>query len=99
MATTGETPSFGGATYAIGATGPALARAIEDQGGNAIIVASLEAAIDMACSDAHDGDVLLLSPGCASWDQFTNYIARGDCFAQYLEAVLGPMPHVPDPRA
>ncbi len=42
---------------------------------------SLEEAITVAHSIARPGDVVLLSPGCASFDMFENYQARGEVFA------------------
>jgi UDP-N-acetylmuramoylalanine--D-glutamate ligase len=44
--------------------------------------ATLEAAFDWAVSQSAPGDVVLLSPGCASYDWFPNYEARGDAFTR-----------------
>jgi len=44
------------------------------------ICQTLEAAVMAAGADAQRGDVILLSPACASFDQFTDYEARGDAF-------------------
>lgn len=37
---------------------------------------------------AEDGDVILFSPACASFDQFENYIQRGAYFTALVEATL-----------
>ncbi|MEN0019537.1 MAG: Mur ligase family protein [Planctomycetota bacterium] len=66
------------ALYAMGTTGPALVRAA---GEDARSCDTLDAAVACALDEASDGDVLLLSPGCASWDQFDNFEHRGQVFA------------------
>ncbi len=41
---------------------------------------SLEEAVDVAGSVAVAGDTILLAPGCASFDMFSSYEARGEAF-------------------
>ena len=41
---------------------------------------SLEEAFELACKQASSGEWLLLSPGCASFDQFSGFEERGDQF-------------------
>ena len=47
-------------------------------------------AIRQAMAAAQPGDVVLLSPACASFDQFRDYEARGDAFRQIVHALLEP---------
>ena len=49
-------------------------------------VASLEDAVILAAKIAEEGDSVLLSPACASLDQFKNYQERGD---KFTAAVMG----------
>tara|TARA_R110001592_G_scaffold363371_1_gene685658 strand:- start:279387 stop:280757 length:1371 start_codon:yes stop_codon:yes gene_type:complete len=49
------------------------------------IVASMNEAVRSAASQSGPGDVVLLSPACASFDMFTGYINRGEVFCQAVE--------------
>lgn len=84
-------PSLG-RLYAIGATGPRLA------GANVSLCGTLEGAVAEAQGRLQPGDILLLSPGCASWDQFTNFEARGERFAELVrERIPASARHCPAP--
>lgn len=74
------------AVFCIGAMGPKIAEMMTaDAQTNATAIyrcGDLATAVTMAKGIAVDGDVVLLSPGCASYDQFVNFEARGDLFAK-----------------
>jgi UDP-N-acetylmuramoylalanine--D-glutamate ligase len=50
-------------------------------------VSSLEEGVSMASKIAREGDTILLSPGCASYDRFRDYQQRGETFRQIVEAL------------
>lgn len=48
---------------------------------------SLEAAVKLAFSNSQTGDVVLLSPACASFDMFENFEQRGEVFKQAVQGL------------
>ncbi len=68
------------------------AEIIDVQIGRALVTRRLETienAIEHCFQHGAAGDVLLLSPACASFDQFDNFEARGDHFRQLIQAREG----------
>lgn len=64
-----------------GGDGVAIARRLEDEGIAVDRQGPLAEAVARARGLAGPGDVVLLSPGCASFDEFKNFEHRGDVFA------------------
>lgn len=81
-------PGFGHVVhaYTIGEAGPLFGRLLEgempvEQSG------TLDAAVRAAAAKAQPGEAVLLSPACASFDQFRDFEARGDAFRAAVEAL------------
>jgi UDP-N-acetylmuramoylalanine--D-glutamate ligase len=75
------------AVVLIGRDAPALAAALAHVGVRLAQAASMEEAVDVSYELAHKGDAVLLSPACASFDMFRNYVHRGEAFAQAARAI------------
>ncbi len=50
---------------------------------------AMQQAVEWAATQAQPDDVVLLAPGCASLDMYTDYAARGDAFAAAAKALTG----------
>ena len=73
------------AVYVIGETADELARAIPDT----IRAGGLATAVERAATAAQPGEVVLLSPACASFDQFESFEQRGEVFRALVQDLEG----------
>jgi UDP-N-acetylmuramoylalanine--D-glutamate ligase len=71
--------------YLVGAAADELAAALDAAGRPYVRAGDLPAAVARANVDAEPGDVVLLSPATASYDQFPNFEERGETFRRLVE--------------
>jgi UDP-N-acetylmuramoylalanine--D-glutamate ligase len=81
------------AVLLIGRDAPVLERALAGSRAAVERCGTLDAAVARAASLARTGDAVLLSPACASLDQFANYVERGERFAALVRARTGERAH------
>ncbi|MFH1747463.1 MAG: UDP-N-acetylmuramoyl-L-alanine--D-glutamate ligase [Planctomycetota bacterium] len=70
----------------IGQTGGQLADLVNAAGGSAELCGDLATAVAACRARAQTGDSILLSPACASWDQFDDYRVRGAEFTRLAQS-------------
>jgi len=80
-----DLPANVASIYLIGEASDELAAALDSAGRAYERAGDLATAIARAAAAAEPGDVVVLSPACASFDQFTNFEERGDTFRRLVE--------------
>ena len=73
--------------FLCGATGPQIRAAVESCGGELpemVDCGKFENAVKAAASAAENGDVVLMSPASASFDEFKNFMVRGEFFKKLI---------------
>jgi UDP-N-acetylmuramoylalanine--D-glutamate ligase len=75
--------------YLIGEAAEPLADDLAQAGVPFLLATTLERAVGEAASAARPGDVVLLSPACASYDQFRDFEHRGEEFRRLVENLQG----------
>ena len=78
-----------GRAYLIGETAEELAEALERGGVPYVRCGDLESAVSAAAATARSGEVVLLSPACASYDQFRDFEQRGEEFRRLVQNLSG----------
>ena len=78
-----------GRAYLIGETAEELAEALDRAGVPYIRCGDLESAVSAAAATGRPGEVVLLSPACASYDQFRDFEQRGEDFRRLVQNLSG----------
>jgi UDP-N-acetylmuramoylalanine--D-glutamate ligase len=73
------------AAVLIGRDAPRIEAAIADSGAEIRHAATLDEAVSLAHALAMPGDAVLLSPACASFDMFRNYVHRAEVFVAAVQ--------------
>ncbi len=77
----------GDRAYLVGETAEEIAAVLTASHIPHVLAGCLETAVRQAAATAAPGEIVLLSPACASWDQFRDFEARGDEFRRLVEAL------------
>jgi len=80
-----DLPANVASIHLIGEATADLAAALDDAGRTYDGGGDLATAVSRAAAEAQPGDIVLLSPACASYDQFANFEERGDTFRRLVE--------------
>ncbi len=75
--------------YLIGEAADELAAALDRAGGGYERSETLERAVTAAAAAARPGDIVLLSPACASYDQYESFERRGEDFRRIVANLTG----------
>ena len=73
--------------FLIGIDAPQIRRDLDGCGLNLTDCATLEEAVQTAYAQAEAGDIVLLSPACASFDMFKGYAHRSEVFIEAFKAL------------
>jgi UDP-N-acetylmuramoylalanine--D-glutamate ligase len=77
------------AAYLIGQAADALEAALQPTGVTLVRCGDLATAVGRAAADAQPGEIVLLSPACASFDQFRDFEERGEGFRRLVQKLKG----------
>jgi UDP-N-acetylmuramoylalanine--D-glutamate ligase len=77
----------GDRAYLVGEAAEEIAQALGVAGVPFMHAGTLEKAVELAAEAAAPGDVVFLSPACASFDQFRDFEARGDTFRTIVQGL------------
>jgi UDP-N-acetylmuramoylalanine--D-glutamate ligase len=82
-----ELPAHVASIYLVGEAADELAAAFDAAGRTYERTGTIAGAVEAAAHDAQPGEIVLLSPACASYDQYESFEQRGEDFRRLVEAL------------